>query len=70
MINDQVLASPDQVLGAFEGYTPKNDYQFDEDFKHEMKSKFRDILSKSTEHNLESTEKDVTEKELVETEKV
>ena len=29
-----------------------------------MKSKFRDILSKSTEHNLESTEKDVTEKEF------
>ena len=33
MINDQVLASPDLVLGAFENfykevYTPKNDYQF------------------------------------------
>ena len=49
IINDQILASPYLVLGAFENfykevYTPKNDYQFDEDFKHEMESKFRDVL--------------------------
>ena len=69
IIEDQVLSSPDLVLGAFENYykdvfTPKDDSKFDDNFKCEIESKFYDILTQSQEHNLVSTENDITETEL------
>ena len=68
ILNDQVVSTPDLVLGAFENYykevfTPTCDAKFDETFKRELESKFNHIITQSKD-DLVSTNNDISDNEL------